>query len=159
MPLTMRGIAIVAAWGILVATPGWAQGTPPVKELNKKWMAAFEEGNAHALAAMYTDDAYILPPSGRMVQGTNAILDFWREQTQEFKNANLTPISTKSRLAPYTSKPRHGHSEPIRTHPRRSSWAITSPCGARLVNIGNWLSISGIQANRLPVLSRRYELI
>jgi uncharacterized protein (TIGR02246 family) len=96
MPLTMRGIAIVAAWGILVATPGWAQGTPPVKELNKKWMAAFEEGNAHALAAMYTDDAYILPPSGRMVQGTNAILDFWREQTQEFKNANLTPISTKS---------------------------------------------------------------
>lgn len=44
---------------------------------NGKFMEAFGRQNAAAIAALYTDDAKILPPGSPMASGTSAIKDFW----------------------------------------------------------------------------------
>jgi ketosteroid isomerase-like protein len=42
-----------------------AQDKALIQGLNDKFAQAFNEGNAAAVAALYTDDAVILPPGGR----------------------------------------------------------------------------------------------
>ncbi|OAJ72054.1 hypothetical protein A7976_07690 [Methylobacillus sp. MM3] len=48
-----------------------------VTEGNAAWNAAFNAANAEALAALYTSDATLVPPTGTTVKGTAAIQEFW----------------------------------------------------------------------------------
>jgi uncharacterized protein (TIGR02246 family) len=45
---------------------------------NKEFMAAFERGDAPAIADMYTDDGKLLPPNSPMLAGKQAIRAFWQ---------------------------------------------------------------------------------
>jgi len=44
-----------------------------IEKLNDVWTAAFNKGDAAAVAALYTEDAYVLPPGSAMVKGRAAI--------------------------------------------------------------------------------------
>ena len=57
-----------------------AQSKATIQEAGDKWAQAFNKGDAKALAAMYTEDAYVLPPGANMVHGRSAIETFWRPQ-------------------------------------------------------------------------------
>ena len=48
-----------------------------VKEANDRWNAAFNSGDAAAVAALYTDDGLVLPHTHAIVRGPIAISDFW----------------------------------------------------------------------------------
>jgi uncharacterized protein (TIGR02246 family) len=48
-----------------------------VKAANDRWNAAFNSGNADAVANLYTPDATVLPHTHAVVKGTAAIKDFW----------------------------------------------------------------------------------
>ncbi|OAP36719.1 hypothetical protein AU381_19775 [Sinorhizobium glycinis] len=48
-----------------------------VKEASDRWNAAFNGGDAAAVAALYTEDATVLPHTHAVVKGTAAIADFW----------------------------------------------------------------------------------
>lgn len=48
-----------------------------VKEAQDRWNAAFNGGDAAAVAALYTSDGTVLPPAHAVVKGTAAIADFW----------------------------------------------------------------------------------
>ncbi len=48
-----------------------------VKEANDRWNAAFNGGDAAAVAALYTADGTVLPHTHAVVKGTAAIADFW----------------------------------------------------------------------------------
>ena len=50
-----------------------------VKESNAALAVALAEGDARAIAAMYTEDARLLPPNARVVQGREAVEKFWKE--------------------------------------------------------------------------------
>jgi uncharacterized protein (TIGR02246 family) len=58
---------------------------PPVdddralREVVTRYEAASNEGDAAALAALYADDALLLPPDGGVVSGRVAILEFWQD--------------------------------------------------------------------------------
>lgn len=72
--------------------PAFAQDKATIEKLNTAWMAAFDKGDAAAIAAMYTGDAYLLPPGGDMVKGRAAIETFWRQATQQMSDAKLTIV-------------------------------------------------------------------
>jgi uncharacterized protein (TIGR02246 family) len=48
-----------------------------VKDANDRWNAAFNSGDAAAVAALYTADGTVLPHTHAVVKGSAAIADFW----------------------------------------------------------------------------------
>lgn len=79
-----------AAAVMLTAAPALAQTAATIQQLNDKWTAAFNKGDAAAVAAMYAPDAYVLPPGHDIVKGRSAIEAFWKEAAQQVGNAKLT---------------------------------------------------------------------
>jgi uncharacterized protein (TIGR02246 family) len=55
-----------------------AQGRAQVDEVNRRFMEAFERGDAASVAALYAEDAVVLPPDAPMISGRAAIEEFWR---------------------------------------------------------------------------------
>ena len=75
-----------------VGSPALAQNKATIEKLNDAWTAAFNKGDAAAVAALYTEDAYVLPPGSAMVKGRAAIEAFWRQAAQQMSDAKLTTI-------------------------------------------------------------------
>lgn len=91
--IVMSRIAMVAlCFGILLAGPALAQSKTTIQQLNDKWGAAFDKGDAAALAAMYAEDAYVLPPGHEMVNGRGQIRAFWAGAVQQLGHAKLTTV-------------------------------------------------------------------
>jgi uncharacterized protein (TIGR02246 family) len=55
-----------------------AEGRAEVDEANRRFMEAFERGDAASVAALYTEDAVALPPDAPMISGRAAIEELWR---------------------------------------------------------------------------------
>jgi uncharacterized protein (TIGR02246 family) len=72
--------------------PALAQNRATIEKLNDAWTAAFNKGDAAAVAALYTEDAYVLPPGSAMVKGRAAIEAFWRQAAQQMTDAKLTTV-------------------------------------------------------------------
>jgi ketosteroid isomerase-like protein len=108
----MRYFAIVAGWLLLGATPALAQDKAAIEKLNDAWMAAFNKGDAAAVAAMYTEDAYVLPPGAEMVKGHAAIEAFWRQAAQQMGEAKLTTVD----VLPLEHDPKSLNQKVIFTH-------------------------------------------
>jgi uncharacterized protein (TIGR02246 family) len=84
---------IVVVIGCLsVGSPALAQNRATIEKLNDAWTAAFNKGDAAAVAALYTEDAYVLPPGSAMVKGRAAIEAFWRQAAQQMTDAKLTTL-------------------------------------------------------------------
>lgn len=49
-----------------------------IEETNKQFVEAFDRRDAAAVAALYTEDAKLLPPNSGMVSGKQAIQAFWQ---------------------------------------------------------------------------------
>jgi uncharacterized protein (TIGR02246 family) len=86
-----RILVIVAGLGF-GAAPALAQNKATIEKLNDVWTAAFNKGDAAAVAALYTEDAYVLPPGSNMVKGRAAIEAFWRQAAQQMTDGKLTTI-------------------------------------------------------------------
>ena len=74
-----------------LGSPALAQKAT-IEKLNDAWTAAFNKGDAAAVAALYTEDAYVLPPGSAMVKGRAAIETFWRQAAQQMTDAKLTTV-------------------------------------------------------------------
>jgi uncharacterized protein (TIGR02246 family) len=84
---------IVMVMGLLsLGSPAVAQSKATIEKLNDVWTAAFNKGDAAAVAALYTEDAYVLPPGSAMVKGRAAIEAFWRQAAQQMSDAKLTTV-------------------------------------------------------------------
>ena len=84
---------IVVIIGCLsLGSPALAQNKATIEKLNDAWTAAFNKGDAAAVAALYTEDAYVLPPGSAMVKGRAAIEAFWRQAAQQMTDAKLTTL-------------------------------------------------------------------
>ena len=90
MTFNNRTLRCVAASILMFASslPVVAESTPKasasaatraaIEEANRRFSAAFEQGNFAGLAGMYTADAVVLPPDSEMVQGSAAIEALWK---------------------------------------------------------------------------------
>lgn len=75
-----RGFAFALAIlaGVIFAGPGFADDfASAIKTGNAEWDAAFNRGDAAAVAQFYAQDAQVLPPNKTPVQGTAAIQEFF----------------------------------------------------------------------------------
>jgi len=88
----MTRILLLAAALVLYASAGMAQTKATIDKLNEAWVAAFNKGDAAAIAAMYTDDATVLPQGGPMVKGATAIKDLWAGVMKDLSDPKLTTI-------------------------------------------------------------------
>ena len=86
----------MAAWAlcamVTAAPPAAAQTAAAIQKLDNAWAAAFNKGDAAAVAAMYTEDAAVLPPGHEMVKGRAAIEECWQGATQQLGNAKLVAV-------------------------------------------------------------------
>jgi uncharacterized protein (TIGR02246 family) len=78
-----------------VGSPALAQNKATIEKLNDVWTAAFNKGDAAAVAALYTEDAYVLPPGSAVVKGRAAIEAFWRQAAQQMSDAKLTTVDVQ----------------------------------------------------------------
>lgn len=90
----MRRIALALAC-LLAATPALAQSKPTIQKLNDEWADAFNRGDAAGLAAMYTQDAYVLPAGAPLVKGRGDIEAFWKQAMQQLGDIKCTTLEVK----------------------------------------------------------------
>lgn len=88
----MWRIAIIIGCLAIGAAPAFGQSKATIQKLNDAWTAAFNSGDGAAVAAMYAEDAYVLPPGADMVKGRAAIEAFWKQAVQQLGDAKLTTI-------------------------------------------------------------------
>jgi uncharacterized protein (TIGR02246 family) len=86
---------LVLTFLMLAAAPALAQSKATMQQLNDRWAAAFNKGDAAAVAAMYTADAYVLPAGAEMIKGRPAIEAMWRQNMQQIGNVKCTTIDVK----------------------------------------------------------------
>ena len=72
-----------------------AQNKPMIQKLSDEWSAAFNKGDSHALAELYTEDAYVLPAGGEMVHGRQAIQGFWDDTMKQLGDGKLTTVDVQ----------------------------------------------------------------
>ena len=78
--------------GVLAALLAGCGGEAPALETASRgaiqatvdrYVAASNQGDAEALAELYADDAVLLPPDHEPIHGREAIVEFWRQGTDE----------------------------------------------------------------------------
>lgn len=82
----MRRIALTAVCVFLASTPAMAQSKAAIQKLSDEWAAAFNKGDAVAVAAMYTVDAYVLPDHAEMAHGHAAIESLIKKLIGNYQN-------------------------------------------------------------------------
>ncbi len=64
-----------------------------LEEGGVKFVEAINKGDAAAAAALYTDDAILMPPNSEMIKGKSAIQEFWNTSIQMgIKNVSTTVV-------------------------------------------------------------------
>jgi uncharacterized protein (TIGR02246 family) len=96
----MRRVASFICLGLAVclglfASPALAQSKAAIQKLADQWAAAFNTGDAAAVAAMYTRDAYVLPTGAEMVRGRAAIEALWQTDMEQLGDVKCTTIDVK----------------------------------------------------------------
>ncbi len=80
---------------VLLAGTAVAQDKLTIQKLNDEWSAAFNKGDSHAVAELYTEDAYVLPAGGEMVHGRQALQGFWDTAMKQLGDAKLTTVNVQ----------------------------------------------------------------
>ncbi|MBL0404247.1 SgcJ/EcaC family oxidoreductase [Microvirga aerilata] len=91
----MRSLCLLTAICLCGTVPALAQDKATIQSLNDKFAQAFNAGDVAAVAALYTDDAVILPPGGEMMRGTSAVQAFWKGAAEQLGNGKLTTVEVK----------------------------------------------------------------
>src|SRR5690349_19670943 len=83
---TMK-LAWMAAVVALIAFPAAAQNIKAsIDQANETFVSAFAKGDAATVAALYTEEAAILPPGAPIMKGRKNIEAFWKEAMTHLKN-------------------------------------------------------------------------
>jgi len=90
----MKAGALAAMALLLAAAPALAQQAPAeIAEAARRFEQAFNRGDAAAVAALYTQDAALLPPGAEMAIGRQAVQTFWQGAYEAgARNLSLRPL-------------------------------------------------------------------
>jgi ketosteroid isomerase-like protein len=79
------------AW-LVLAAPVLAQDKATIEKMNAGFTAAVNSGDFASAAALYTEDAYVLPPGAEIVRGRGSIQSFWAKTSETLGDVNLTTL-------------------------------------------------------------------
>jgi uncharacterized protein (TIGR02246 family) len=86
-------IAVAAAFLALLAQPSVAQTVAgEIENARQQFQQAVNMGDAEMVARMYTERAVVLPPNADMIEGRDAIQNYWRSVIR----AGLRNLSARS---------------------------------------------------------------
>jgi uncharacterized protein (TIGR02246 family) len=95
----MRKAVIVSVVLLLLAGISTAQsaskagGAATADEIRQRWMAAGNAKDAAGIAALYAEDAMVMPPNAAAVKGRAAIQSFWKGMVDQLgSNVTLTRV-------------------------------------------------------------------
>jgi uncharacterized protein (TIGR02246 family) len=91
----MRRMMPAAALALAVSTPVPAQDKAAIQQLNDRLAEAFNTGDAAGVAAMYTQDAVVLPPGMEMIRGRDDIQAMWQGAAEQMGDLKLTTTDVK----------------------------------------------------------------
>ena len=93
----MLRTAILALFCLgLTAVPALAQDTAALQKIDDAWAAAYNKGDAKAIAAMYAPDAYVLPDHAAMAHGRAAIQAMLKKLMGNYQNdLKITAVDAK----------------------------------------------------------------
>lgn len=80
----------------LLAFGAGAQEKSEIAKLNARFADLFNKGDAAGVAALYADDAVVLPPGSGIVKGKNDIEAFWKKAAETLGDAKLTTVDVKA---------------------------------------------------------------
>lgn len=70
----MKYAFVVTVLMVGLVFPAQAQdASKAAEDIGKKWVAAYDAGDAAAIAALFTPDGVFIPPSGAVLKGRDAI--------------------------------------------------------------------------------------
>jgi uncharacterized protein (TIGR02246 family) len=101
----MLRMVMAVACVFCVAGQAAAQSDPvsiqkAVREAGAKWAEAYTKSDAKALAALYAEDAYLLPPGAEMIHGRSAIEAFWQQHLDvsdwRYNTIEIKPVGDKA---------------------------------------------------------------
>ena len=94
----MKALALAATAFLLAAAPSLVQQVPAeTAATNHRFEQAFNRGDAAAVAALYTENAILLPPDADMMTGRQAAQTFWQETYGSgARNLSLKTVSVES---------------------------------------------------------------
>ena len=92
----MQRIANLVICLVLISGSAMAQQKPSIQKINEEWMAAFNKGDAAGVAALYSEDAYILPNGAEMAKGRRAIEAYFKHSVQQLGDAKLKTVDLQS---------------------------------------------------------------
>jgi len=92
----MQRIANLVICLVLISGSAMAQQKPSIQKINEEWMAAFNKGDAAGVAALYSEDAYILPNGGETAKGRRAIEAYFKNSVQQLGDAKLKTVDLQS---------------------------------------------------------------
>jgi uncharacterized protein (TIGR02246 family) len=72
-----------------------AQEKSEIERLNAQFAELFNQGDAEGVAALYADDAVVLPPGSGIVKGKAEIQAFWKKAAETFGDVKLTTVDVK----------------------------------------------------------------
>lgn len=92
-----------------------------IEEANVKFCEEIRNGDAAGLAALYTEDAVLLPPNSEKIQGRKGVEEFWGGAMTQLglKDAILTTVElfgtgdTLTEVGNYTLKIQPAGQEPV----------------------------------------------
>ena len=99
----MTRVALFAVGMLLWAGTACAQTAADIQKLEDAFAAAFNKGDAAAVAAMYTEDAIAMPPGAPRAKGRKAIQAFWTQAATQLGDMKLKVIAVTP-LGPGTAR-------------------------------------------------------
>ena len=101
-----------------------------IKANNERFMRAFEQADADAIAALYTTDARLLPPNQPMLAGTDAIKQFWQGMLRlNIKQPRLETVEVAEQR------------DDLACELGRYSFTIPLPDGGSVTDVGKYLVV------------------
>jgi uncharacterized protein (TIGR02246 family) len=90
-------LAYAAAAIVLIACPATAQSLKAsIDRANQDFASAYAKGDAAGIAALYTEQATVLPPGAPMMKGRKTIEAFWKQAMTGLKNLKLQTVDVQS---------------------------------------------------------------
>lgn len=142
----MRRIAIATLCICALASPALAQTKAAIQRLDDQWAAAFNKGDAAAVAAMYTTDAYVLPAGAEMLKGRVAIEGFWKKAIEALGDIKCTALDVKA-LGSSAAREIGACTFKTKAQPPKDGASNTPSSGRKRAVAGNSAPISGTPTN------------
>jgi uncharacterized protein (TIGR02246 family) len=94
-------LGAIAVLAMAAVVPSFAQDKQTMQEIENRLSKAILSGDGKAAAALYTDDATLLPPGIAPVTGREAIQEFWTKRGPGLSELQLTTVEVRPMGADY----------------------------------------------------------